>query len=465
MKSQPKPRRPLKHAPAPGNSSYHPGLLRQALNEFILLKGDFDYSIGASSPLPSTQVTHTHHRETHENPTFWVGMVALALTVSACSTADLAEEATTPINSEVAPANGERIPGQYIVVLKNDAVAGKTVRDLVDSFETVPGIDMNHKYFNSISGFSGELSDEAYSILSNNPAVDYIEEDRWVSLPPFTSQGLCDRKPNHPNCTDGGGGDDGDGTSTQSLPWGIDRVGGAADGSSAGKAWVLDSGIDLDHPDLNVDIGLSQSFLGGKQADNPDDQNGHGTHVAGTIAAINNSEGVVGVAAGATVVSVRVLDRRGSGSYSGVIAGINYVGATGSNGDVANMSLGGGFSQAVNDAVSGASGSVKFFLAAGNESQDTNNVSPGSANGPNIWTICATTNGDGWASYSNYGSPVDYCEPGSGIESTWKNGGYNTISGTSMATPHAAGIALLGPINNEGSVTGPDGGSYTIGVR
>jgi len=397
-------------------------------------------------------------------PTLWIGVIAMALVISACGTADLAEDSTTPLDTEIAPANGEIIPGQYIVVLKPDAAAGKTMRDLVDSYESLPGVDMNHKYLHSIAGFSGKLSPEALSALQNDSSVDYIEEDRFVTLPPFTSQGLCDRKPNHPNCTDGGGGGD-DGTSTQSLPWGIDRVGGAADGASAGKAWVLDSGIDLDHPDLNVDTGLSRSFLSGKQADNPDDQNGHGTHVAGTIAAIDNSQGVVGVAAGASVVSVRVLDRRGSGAYSGVIAGINYVGANGSNGDVANMSLGGGFSQAVNDAVSGASGSVKFFLAAGNESQDTNNVSPGSANGPNIWTICATTNGDGWASYSNYGSPVDYCEPGSGIESTWKNGGYNTISGTSMATPHAAGIALLGPINNGGSVTGPDGGTYTIGVR
>ncbi|MDE2996826.1 MAG: S8 family serine peptidase [Bacteroidota bacterium] len=395
----------------------------------------------------------------------WIGVVAIAVSISACNTTDLAEEATAPAESELAPANGEPIPGQYIVVLKDDGVAAKTRRDMVDAYEAYPGVDMNHKYVHTITGFSGKLTPEAVNALQNDSSVDYIEEDRWVTLPPFSSQGLCDRKPNHPNCTDGGGGDD-DGTSSQSTPWGITRVGGAASYTGSNVAWVLDSGIDLDHPDLNVDAGRSVSMLGGKEANNPDDQNGHGTHVAGTIAAIDNSEGVVGVAAGATVISVRVLDRRGSGSYSGVINGIDHVGANGNAGDVANMSLGGGFSQAVNDAVvSAASGGVKFFLAAGNESQDTKNVSPGSAEGANIWTICAISEGDNWASYSNYGTPVDYCEPGSGVESTWKNGGYNTISGTSMATPHAAGIALLGPINNGGSVTGPDGISYTIGIR
>lgn len=104
------------------------------------------------------------------------------------------------------------------------------------------------------------------------------------------------------------------------------------------------------------------------------------------------------------------------------------------------------------------------MLAAGNESQNTANVSPASAEGNNIYTICATTSTDGWASYSNYGSEVDYCEPGSGIESTWKDGGYNTISGTSMATPHAAGILLLGAIRNGGTVNGPDR-QYTIGIH
>lgn len=218
-----------------------------------------------------------------------------------------------------------------------------------------------------------------------------------------------------------------------------------------------------------MDAGRSVSFLSGKQSTNPDDLNGHGTHVSGTIAAIDNTQGVIGVAAVATVVSVRVLDRRGSGTYGGVIAGVDYVSANGSTGDVANMSLGGGFSQAMNDAVEGAAvfSGVKFFLTAGNESTDAGSKSPASTDGANIYTISAMGQGDNWASYSNYGNPpIDFCEPGSSISSLWKNGGYKTISGTSMATPHAAGLALLGAIRDGGSVNGdPDGEPDTIGIH
>jgi subtilisin family serine protease len=216
---------------------------------------------------------------------------------------------------------------------------------------------------------------------------------------------------------------------------------------------------------LTVDVARSKTFLGGTST--PDDQNGHGTHVAGTIAAKNNSIGVVGVAAGATVVSVRVLDRRGSGSTSGVIAGVDYVAAVASSGDVANMSLGGGVSLALDAAVSVASGSCKFSLAAGNETDNANNHSPARVNGANIFTISAMGIGDKWASYSNYGNPpVDYCAPGSSIYSTYKDGGYATLSGTSMAAPHVAGVLLLGAIRNGGSVSGdPDGNADVIAIH
>ena len=240
-------------------------------------------------------------------------------------------------------------------------------------------------------------------------------------------------------------------TTGQTTPWGITRVGGPT--NVTGKtAWIIDTGIDLTHPDLLVDVDRSASFLGGINADNPNDENGHGTHVAGTVAAINNSIGVVGVAAGATVVAVRVLDRRGSGSYSGVIAGVDYVKANGATGDAANMSLGGPVSSALNNAVIAASSKVKFALAAGNESDDANNHSPASANGTNIYTISAMNNKDLFASFSNYGTPVDYCAPGVSILSLWKNGGTNTISGTSMATPHVCGLLLLGDIKTNGYV-------------
>jgi len=160
-----------------------------------------------------------------------------------------------------------------------------------------------------------------------------------------------------------------------------------------------------------------------------------GHSVAGTIAAIDNSVGVVGVAAGATVVPVKVLSASGSGSTSGVIAGIDYVAETGTPGDVANMSLGGGVSEALDKAVvAAAAKGIRFVLAAGNESKDANNSSPARANGANVYTISASDINDNFASFSNYGSPVDFCAPGVAIESTWTgSNGYNTISGTSMA--------------------------------
>jgi hypothetical protein len=162
------------------------------------------------------------------------------------------------------------------------------------------------------------------------------------------------------------------------------------------------------------------------------------------------------------------LDSRGSGSYSGVIGGVDYVAANGSAGDVANMSLGGGKSTAVNNAViAAANKGIKFTLAAGNASTNAGNTSPASANGNNIYTISSMASSNNWSSFSNYGNPpVDYCAPGSSINSTWKDGGYRTISGTSMAAPHAAGVLLLGAPRTDGTVNGdPDGNPDPIIVH
>jgi len=236
--------------------------------------------------------------------------------------------------------------------------------------------------------------------------------------------------------------------------------------SSGGRAWIIDTGVDYTHCDLNVNTTLAKTFVARTTTAN--DDNGHGTHVAGTIAAMNNNYGVVGVAAGAAVIPVKVLDKRGSGTWSGVIAGVDYVAANGQSGDVANMSLGGGVYTPVDDAVKAASETgVEFALAAGNERDDANNHSPARVNGTNIYTVSAFSNGGVWASFSNYGNPpVDYAAPGVSILSTWKGGGYNTISGTSMATPHVAGLLLLGAIRADGTVTGdPDGNPDPIAHR
>lgn len=177
---------------------------------------------------------------------------------------------------------------------------------------------------------------------------------------------------------------------------------------------------------------------------------------------------MVGVAADALVIPVKVLNSRGSGSYSGVIAGVNYVGGNGKTGDVANMSLGGPVSDALDDAVeSAAAKGIKFAIAAGNSAADAANYSPARANGTNIYTVSSMAKGDVWSSFSNFGNPpVDFCAPGSSILSTWKDGGYNTISGTSMAAPHVAGILLLGSVKSGGTVSGdPDGNPDTIATH
>jgi len=219
----------------------------------------------------------------------------------------------------------------------------------------------------------------------------------------------------------------------------------------------------LDHADLNVDVARSRTFV--DRTKNADDENGHGTHVAGTVAALNNTIGVVGVAAGAPVVAVRVLDRRGSGSYSWIIAGVDYVGANAKSGDVVNMSLGGPSSDALDQAVlNAAAKGIKFAIAAGNESQNSNNVSPARVNHQNVYTISAMDSKDVFASFSNYANPpVDYCAPGVNIYSTYKGGGYSTLSGTSMASPHACGVLLLGAPRTDGYVLNdPDGNADPI---
>lgn len=347
------------------------------------------------------------------------------------------------------PASAQKIENSYVCVFKKDAVAKGAVSRKANEIARGNGGQVTHTYRNTIRGFSANISAQgAARMAANNPNIAFCEQDQVMSTVQRGKPG------------GGGGGSD----PAQTTPWGITRVGGGTSAGS-GLAIVIDSGVDLDHADLNVNASLSRSFTREKDAD---DNNGHGTHVAGTIAAINNNIGVVGVAPGTTVVGVKVLTRSGSGSTSGVIAGVDYAASLPGNGNVANMSLGGGFSQALNDAVIAAAGSgLTMVLAAGNESTDAGTKSPASANGPNIYTISAMAQGDTWASFSNYGNPpVDFVEPGVAILSTYKDGGYATLSGTSMAAPHAAGLLLLGAIRGDGTVAGdPDGNADTIGVR
>ncbi len=355
--------------------------------------------------------------------------------------------AVTPAHAQRA---GDKIANSYICVFKNNVSRGEAQSEANRSTQAV-GARAKHVYSVALRGFAADLPQQAVERMqANNPNIAYCEQDQVVTVVPIQAQ-----------ARPGGGG----GTQpAQETPWGIARVNGGAAGSFA-TAWIIDTGISV-HPDLNFDTTRSRSFL--DRDTSPVDQNGHGTHVAGTIAAYDNAIGVIGVAPGAKVVAVRVLDRRGSGSNSGVIAGVDYVAANGRAGDVANMSLGGGVSTALDTAViNAAAGGVRFALAAGNESDNANNHSPARANGPNVFTVSAFGVGDKWATYSNFGNPpIEYAEPGSAIKSTWLDGGYNTISGTSMATPHLAGLLLAGAVRSGGNVAGdPDGNPDVIGVK
>jgi len=384
--------------------------------------------------------------------------MAACMLLYACSTED--ESLNVSNVDDLVGISSFSIEGKYIVVFNTEKTGKASSRvgndlqltreyvqnqaeALLKSHDIESGL-IREIYSQSIDGFTAYLSDAQLDELSKDERVNYIEKDRIVMLAPPAGKGP------------GGGG----GSTGQETPWGITRVNGGVNYIGSNVAWILDTGIDLTHPDLNVSTtnGFT-AFTSGRDA-NLNDGNGHGSHVAGTIAAINNDIGVIGVAAGAPVVPVKVLDSRGSGSYSGVIAGVDWVASKGKSGDVANMSLGGPVSQALDDAVkNAASKGIRFVIAAGNDGKDANNYSPARVNGTNIYTISAMNSSDTFASWSNWGNPpVDYCAPGVSIKSTWKDGGYNTISGTSMAAPHAAGVLLLGSPKTSGFVkSDPDG--------
>jgi len=381
---------------------------------------------------------------------------------SACSKEETVKVVTDENLVLAEDQSGEIIEGQYVVVLNETSFKTasnlsydekvnevKTFAESMIRTKSTSEFEVGNAFAEAIKGFSVKMSKEDVAKLESDSRVKYILPDRmYIMKKPV--------KPTDPPVDPPA--DD------QVVPYGIARVGY---GNGVGKtAWILDTGIDYDHTDLNVDVARGRTFVRSKSAD---DDNGHGTHCAGTVAAIDNGFGVVGVAAGATVVPVKVLDRKGSGAYSGIISGIDYVASAASAGDAANMSLGGGVYQAIDDAVYAASQKgINFALAAGNESDDANNHSPARVNGPNIFTISAMDIDDNWAYFSNYGNPpVDYCEPGYSIYSTAKGGGYTTMSGTSMAAPHMCGILLMtnGNPSKDGTVNGdPDGNADPIGT-
>lgn len=246
------------------------------------------------------------------------------------------------------------------------------------------------------------------------------------------------------------------------TPWGVVSVGGGIEATDK-TAWIIDSGIDMTHPDLNIDYARSISFVKGTSS--ASDEFGHGTYVAGIIGAIKgNGIGLVGVAAGAKLVAVRVLDKNGNGTIAAMVAGINYVAENAKAGDVANISFEVGTSIEIDNAVIAASKKgILFAIAAGNGAA-TVTSSPARVNGDNIYTVSAIDKNNKLASFSNFGkSIVDFCAPGVDIKSTSIGGGYTSVNGTSMAAPHMAGLLLIGAVKTSGYVlASAEGVEYPI---
>jgi len=382
------------------------------------------------------------------------------------------------VNSERADRAGERIPNQYIVVFKDSVTNVDAAEN--DLVSRVRGERLN-SYRSALNGFAARFSEADLEAVKNDPRVAFVSADREVSIADSVRavrddvRSLSRRSRGSPPPPEAEAKKSSPGTfSVQSLPTGIDRINAEAKANKGTGVHVavIDTGIQTNHSDLKNNIAGGKNCSSGSKS-NYNDGNGHGTHVAGTIAALDNGLGVVGVAPEAKLWAVRVLNNAGSGTWSSVICGIDFVTskapANGGPITVANMSLGGGGTSdnncgnSNNDALHKAvcrarDAGVTIVVAAGNSGADAAGFVP-AAYDDAVITVSALADSDGvegglgagtsygaddtFASFSNYGTVVDIGAPGVWIYSTWIKNGYKTISGTSMASPHVAGAAAL----------------------
>lgn len=340
----------------------------------------------------------------------------LALAPVAAGTASAAAPEPTPVPLQT---SANAVPGEYIVTLDKGVDAAK----LAEKLKLKP----RHVYSSAINGFAAPLTPLQLDIVRVSTGVKAVEENTKVASVPMPVAPSASRAP--------------------SSSWGLDRIDQrqlpldsnfTANGSGAGvTAYILDTGIDYAHTEFGGRAKLGYDAMPDAETQKGQDCNGHGTHVAGTVAGAT-----YGVARKANLVSVRVLGCDGRGSYAGMIAGMDWVAKNATQPAVLNGSLGGPKSEALNNAVNALSDAgVLPVIAAGNSSEDACNISPASAS--RVITVAATNRWDEETSFSNYGPCVSLYAPGAEIVSAKLGGGSVALNGTSMAAPHVAGVVAL----------------------